>query len=357
MDSEKKIRNRYQEYIDRMVKIRRLATPPLEEVSNADDYSEHLRDNFIKIGQMAAENREFLDQILYPILQSGESLTDQQIQEMMTFGNELISEEILENLDLPVMSLLIERLVEDARKKEDLPAQIRQMDAQIGICYELMNMTKRIMAYPEISEHYRELGFKMGNFFLEMLEKEKFLQLLDEESREIVLNNVRYSYVFYEDQEKCPEHNEKQLAFLERMIEISGDSFYLESVPDFDWDYFLFRTLIYYAMTTECHNSSGFSAEQLHKICERTKELSVLWESNKEYYQELFPEVYDWSYIQVMYARNRYLSEEISKTEYQKTLIEFYRNRDALGYRIGEVYLNIIVPIEYLCLLTQDHVL
>lgn len=69
------------------------------------------------------------------------------------------------------MSVLTERLLAEVREQGDGTAVIRQMDAWISTLYELMNMTQCITAYSEISEHYRELGFSIGDFFLDLLRK------------------------------------------------------------------------------------------------------------------------------------------------------------------------------------------
>ena len=71
--------------------------------------------------------------------------------------------ETAENLDLPIAMLIADRLAEDAQKRNDLYLQIKRMDAQIGTYFELMNVTNRIKAYPDIAEHYRNKGLALGD--------------------------------------------------------------------------------------------------------------------------------------------------------------------------------------------------
>ncbi len=267
----------YREYVERMSEIRRLSTPTLNEIEDADKYRERLRDNFVRIGELAGKNREFLDACLYPLIKSEEELSSENVDDMEEFGDELISPETGESLDLPIMSLLSERLFKDAENKGDMGALIRQADVQMSTCYELMNMTKRISAYPNISDFYRKKGFEIGDFFLELLDKEKFLEQ-DMESREIILTNVRFSVVFFEGVNGDSESNKKQLELLEKLLSLTEDPFFREAVPDFDWVYARFRTLNYYAMCTESCNACGFSASELEKIYERSKELCTLWD-------------------------------------------------------------------------------
>lgn len=346
---------RYEEYVNRMKEIRSLSTPSLEGVPDADTYSQRLKDNFTRIGQMAVKNREFLDTSFYPMIWSKEKLSEKEIQDLMTFGDELISAELAENLDLPVMELLSERMAKEAMEKQDLSVLIRQKDEQIGVYYELMNMTSRIFVYPSICEHYRKQGFLIGKFFIDLLDKEKFLQIEDTELREMVLTNARYSIVFYEGLRNDPEGNKKQLQLLDRMLEIWEDPFYREAVPDFDWDYFLLRTLEYYSMTTESLNGAGFTQEQLARICECSKRLCDLWNDSDKNYRELMEGVNDPQFVQVMYARNRFLTGQSTKEEYQKELLKRYAKRTETSYSVDRIYGNLSIPLEYICLLRPGH--
>ncbi len=133
----------FEKYVHRMEEIRRLSTPSLDDIEDADGYSRLLRDNFEKIGELAAENREFLDTYLYPLIAS-DSICNEDIENLYSFSDELICAENAENLDVHMVSLISGILLSDSLKSEDLEDQIRGYDLQIGIYYEIMNMTKRI---------------------------------------------------------------------------------------------------------------------------------------------------------------------------------------------------------------------
>ena len=186
---------KYEEYIRRMEEIRRLSSPALDNIRDADGYSRLLCDNFNKIGELAAINREFLDSTLYPLLKS-DDMRDDDFSKLIDFTDELVCAESAENIDLPIVYLVSGSLMANAMDHGDLNEQIRQHDIQIGIIYELMNMTERIRAYPEISEKYRRIGFELGDYFFKFLKKEEFEKLDDQEIRKIVVINSRYSVVF-----------------------------------------------------------------------------------------------------------------------------------------------------------------
>ena len=52
----------FDEYIDRLIRIRALSSPSLDGIENGDMYSRRLRENFALIGCLAAENRTFLEE-------------------------------------------------------------------------------------------------------------------------------------------------------------------------------------------------------------------------------------------------------------------------------------------------------
>ncbi len=144
--------------------------------------------------------------------------------------------------------------------------QIQWLDMQIGGLYELMNMTNRIYSYPEISDSYRKKGLALGEFFFSLLEKERFKQIEELETRQVIITNARYSIAFFEGVHNNHVINEKQLMLLEQMLTIANDPFYIELLEDYDWIYHRFRTLQYYAMTVENHNAAGFTGEQMEII-------------------------------------------------------------------------------------------
>ena len=346
----------YQNYTDRIARIRFLATPSLDGISDGDGYSERLCAHFTEIGRLAAKNREFIETRLNPIIQSDDLLDDETSEEMSAFEDELVSAELAENLDLPVAYFLSKKLVRDAEARKSLPTLIHCMDARMTTLYELLIMTMRITPYPEISGLYRDAGMKVGAFFLNLLKKENFEAIEDETSREIVLTNARYSAVFYEGVYHDKEANKNRLALLLNMLEIAEDPFYKDLVPHFDWMYFRYRTLEYISMSTEFCNEAGFNGEQLKLICDYSEKLCELWDTNTDYFEKQFGNDETRIFLSFHHERNRYLAGLSSVDEYKKALLALYEDRKADGYNQQELFINLSIPVEYMCLLDPEYV-
>ncbi len=204
------INEEFKKYVERTSRIRSLSSPSIGDFENADDYALRLHKNFETIGKLAKENREFLNNFFYPYLDKTSKLETSEINQLVSFSDSLINPEAGESLDLPIVSMISDKLISHAKDFGDLYQQIKQEDVQIGVIYDLMNMTLRLTAYPEISNYYRELGFKIGDFFFNVLKKENFEKIEDEECREIVITNARFSIAFYEGIENQAQKNQEQ---------------------------------------------------------------------------------------------------------------------------------------------------
>lgn len=338
--------DKYLEYIQRTAKIRALSSPSLSDMDSAEDYATKLRENFVMIGELAALNRALLDAELYPVIESDEPLGEKAVREIKSFGESLADARSAESLDLPIMLALSERLLSEADESGDILRIIRQMDARIGTLYGLMNMTHRLKEYPEISEHYRKLGFSVGRFFFNLLQKKHFEKISDMECRKIVLTDARYSIVFFEgitgDRGMCEEELEK-LAY---MLAAEKDPFYREALPDYDWRYFRFRVLQYYSLAPEHNNAAGFTEEELERIFEKTGELCRYYDENEEYFRSTLKGLENRTALDVSLWRNGYLAGKISGEEYRRILENTYNDRKNDDYTTGGGYLNLFVPEE-----------
>ncbi|MCR5339405.1 MAG: hypothetical protein K6E75_12705 [Lachnospiraceae bacterium] len=335
----------YEQYIRRMEEIRRLSTPSLDNIKDADGYSRLLRDNFTKIGELAALNREFLDSMLYPLLKDGH-MEDDDFSNLIEFTDELVCAESAENVDLPIVYMVSDSLILNAMEYKDLSEQIRQHDIQIGIIYELMNMTGRIRAYPEIMNKYRELGFSLGDYFFNLLQKENFATIEDPEIRQIIVIDARYSIAFFEGIVGDPERNEKQLDYLQQMYELGKDPFYTERLEGYDWDYHMFRTLEYYLLAVENNNAAGFTKDQLQIIYQRGLEHRALWAEKQEHLNQILGSAEDTASIETLISRIEYLTGHVTKEEYRDRLLDLYEKRDSTCYETGKMYANMVIPVE-----------
>ena len=347
---------KYKDYIKHMAEIRKLSTLSIEGISSPEDYSVQLLNNFSRIGELSLENRAILDEEIYPLLNSEELLSPSQITDLSDFEENLIDAENAENLDLPLAKMLGDKLLRDAETRGSLHYVIREMDREIESCYAMMNMVERIHAYPELYTYYRNRGLQIGDFFRSLRSKETFCTIEDAEDRELVLTDARYASVFYENYCGDPEANHRDLMELEKTLQIMDDPFYRELVPDYDWDYYRYRTLQYLAINTIYCNERGFNKDELEKIEAYTEELWALWSSDPEKYKEMDQE----SHIKLSLYLNRYLAGGIVADQYKEELLQLYRNRDNRSYDEGALVENVLIPTELLCLfqkqrLSQEH--
>ena len=347
----------YEAYIERIAEIRALSTPSLSDINDANEYRKRLRSNFIRIGELAAKNREFLDTKLFPILKSEEIIDDEEKKHLEDFSSGLINAENCENLDLSIAAMIGTKLTSDAEKSKDFEGWICRLDRQIEICYELMLMTNRIHSYPAISEHYRNMGFTIGRTFMKLLDKDTFLQVKDTELREMILTNARYSVSFYDGVYGDAEKNKEQIAQLEKLYRIAHDPFYQDAVSDdFDWIYYMFRLFQYYVLVTEKNNAAGLNREQLELIYQRTLEMMDFWEENETYIEEELSETEDRTIVNLALARNSYITGRMTRGDYIARLLKIYENRAVHSYGSGEYYTNMCVPVEMIALVEPEQV-
>ncbi|MCR5486978.1 MAG: HD domain-containing protein [Lachnospiraceae bacterium] len=353
---ESSVKEEFLRYAERMSIIRNLSSPNIWKFDSADTYSERLRSNFQKIGELAAINRDMLDKMLYPLLDEEGELSGELAGEMESLADMLLNvagdEDEFENLDLPVASLIAERLLKDAEKTGSITERIRRMDEQIIVCYSMMNMTERITANPEISRVYRDKGIALGLEMQGFLAKEVFLSIPDQESREIVLTDSRFMTSFFERSAGDEEANQQNLSILDRMMEIARDEFYHKVVPGFDWDYFTFRTLEYYLQCTDIHNARGFNIGQLDRIADRAEELEALCKADPDF----FGSIIGYQFVPVNALRCRYLAGRVSRDRYRETLLSIYNKRDKMDFNTEGAYFNVLLPLEIICTIDPTNI-
>lgn len=345
MSDKINISEEFKNYTDRMLKIRLLSSPDIQSFDNAETYSERLRNNFKEIGRLAAMNREMLDGVLYPELNSEDVIEDEFAEQMGELAENLISlagiTDDYENLDAPVALLIADRLMKDCENSDDMVELIRRMDEIIPIYYALMNMTERIVTRPEISKVFHDKGLELGERFLTFLDKDVFATLPDDDTKDIVLINARFMTAFFESSHN-PEENRRNLEILDMMMDIAEDPFYHEHIQDYDWKYFKFRVLEYFLQCTDVFNARGFTIQQLMHICKRADELEKLCESDPEFFEP----INGYKTYPILVMRNRCLAGFVNKEKYKGYLLDIYETRDKKDVGMDGGYMNILIPLE-----------
>ena len=350
MDTNK-LRKEFTEYAERMAEIKRLSTPNIRKMDSADDYSLRLQDNFKKIGQLASLNREMLDRDLYPLLNSESKLNEDLETELDNLADLLLNvggeEDEFENVDLPITLCIRDRLIQEAENKDDTNLLIRRIDESIDACYSMMNMTERLSSNPKIGFKYKSQGIKLGKRIIEFLDKDTFSTITDDECKERVLSAARFTSAFYERSQNNLAENEENLELLDRIMEVIKDPYYKQVLPDYSWAYYEFRTYESYVLCTDINNIRGFNRDQLERICSKAEELDLLMKNDPEYYGSILGA----DFVPFHIARCRYLSGSLSIDEYKSLLLEAYKKRDISIFGINGGYMNILLPLEIICIL------
>ena len=336
------------EYVDRMIRIRYLSSPDLHGVPNAEAYSEVLLENFRNIGGLAQQNRKLISEIIDPILNVPEPLDADTIAAVEKLNERLLNASALDNIDLPLVSLLTDRLLLDAEMKGDHDYRIRILDKVIENSYHLINTTKRVISDPGIAESHRQKGIAALEELMEYLDRDRFLALTPE-SRGIVMTNARYGIGLYEyPSSQGGDRTEQQFRMLEKALEMAQDPFYTGNMPGFDWKYQLFRI---YQYLTQIDYTNITSPETLRKALEYTERYTGLWESDPEYCRQYG----QYGELQERSLRLRYLAGMIPKREFLDRIYGMYETRQPRDYSLSSLDMNLELPLDYLRFTDRDN--
>ena len=327
-------------YVDRMVRIRFLSSPEIQDIPNAEAYSAVLADNFRAIGHLAGKNRDLISDLIAPILSSHEPLEPDVIHAVEKLNQDLLDATALDNIDLPLVSLLTDRLLQDAELKKDHDYRIRMLDKVIENSYHLINMTKRVISDPGAADVYRQKGIDALEELLEYLDRDLFLKL-SPDSRGIVMINARYGIGLYEyPDSQGGNRTDVQFALLEKALAMANDPFFIDNMPGFDWKYQLFRI---YQYLTQLDYSPVKDRETLAKAVEYADVYARFWEENPEYCDQFSSR----AALEGRTLRIWFLAGKITKREFLDRLYERYQARDDRDYSSDGYDINLDFPLDY----------
>ncbi len=341
-------------YIDIARRIRELSAPAIESISDAHQYRRELLDSFTEIGHLSRVDQQILDDVFYPLIESGHDLCDEELELLREFSNMLIDPTSLENLDLPVFYAQSRRLLEDAEERGDDQLIILALDNIVIAAYSMMASTLRLYPEYDICFKYRDVGIEAADRLTEYLDPERFVALPDDHCRETVLINARYMGSMFEWDDYSDEDyirkTDEGIGKLERALALAYDPFYREAAPNYDWNYHIFRTLQYITCLPEYSDYSRFSPEQHELFYQYAVRLSdFLHEEMPEMMEECTEE------IQRLYLlRGEYLTKRIDAKTLKKGLLELWEKRDLSGGTFWEVFPNVCVPYEYILATDED---
>ena len=336
-------------YIQNMEQISVLSSPNFESDVNVDDYTKILHENFVMIGKLASENREILDTYVFPTL-NAEELTLESKEILREAFLSLLDGYTMENVDIPLAVMISDRLLEEALKHSaDTEQLIQALDDNVLANYNMMNVAKRTSGYSPLCQRNREKAFRSAKMLLSYLEPEKFEQLSTDTAIDSVLTNARYISAMYENLCGDSAVNRENCEILRDAYAISESSYYRERVTDYDWNYYRLRTCEYFGMTLELHNKRGFEQQHCKMAKEFCDKLKALWSENPEENKEIISE----AELCLLSGRADYLSGNLSVEEYKNILSELYKKRNRRSFSLDDIYINVLLPVEYIRLLAN----
>ena len=332
--------------------IRELSAPNIADISSAEEYRDDLLRSFMRISELSSLNENILKEHIYPNLDKDKVLDDEDIEEVRDFCNRLMDPTNMGTIDVTMIYVHVQKLLEAANKKDDVRTKIVALDLLVLSAYLMFVTSYRLYPYYDMCTKYRDAGYEAGLEIISYLDKDKFENLPDDFCREIVLINSRYiaALFFWFDKSGIKEDRQRDIDILKNSLSIAYDPFYLEKMPEYDWEYHKFRCMDYMSCLTERNNINGYDAEQLSAITENTKELIEFLKDVKSERIEVFSEDVKSHYLN----RNLYASGKLSKEEYKKSLRDIYSRIPQEDYNSINIYLFFNVPIEYLLVVRDD---
>lgn len=342
MEKKQELEVAFEKYAESMKEVRSLSSPTLEKVDDADDYSRLLIYNFKRIGELAGENREMIDQFLMPLINKSEPLSEDEISALEGLNQLLINlngEDVMD-VDSRLAELASDRIEKERSAENDseetggsaVPEEsmIRMLDKNIEIICQKMYSYLRGHAYEE-AERIRKKGLQDYQKIQSFLEKERFCKL-SEELKMIVLVNVVYGANLYDcfDEKKMLS----QLAYARTILK---DPFYQEGVPSGYIDRCVFQT---YEYAAEMVYFDEYRYEETYREAyENAIKLKALWLTNPESYGEIM----DQGVITTLCLYGAVKTNDPSLEKYLEEAHGSYERRDISNYSYKGMYFNLDV--------------
>ena len=350
--TEAAVREELRRYIDQTAEIRTLSSPQIRFMADADNYRAQLMDNFSRIGELAKDNARILEQYFFPMIDSGDRLDPENLDNVRFFSDSLINATSLSNLDGPLVYYQARRILQEAEKTDNTEARILALDGMVTAAYLMISMASRLMPVCDIVMQYQQIAMDAGEKLLTYLDHDVFLTL-SEEMKELIVINARYIRVVSEI-DAVPDTSEKKeynIRLMKDALALAEDPFYREQLPNYNWDLHLFRTYEYICSFTDLNNQKEYDAEQVSFIYESTKKMKDLVESGGfDFKAHHYTRIYE-----LFLIRNAYLAGESSLETYKSELksLIFRDYREELTDSVPLIML--IAPLEYLLIMDPEN--
>ena len=334
-------------YVQNTRQIRILSRPDPEKLDSENAYSEVLRANFIRIGEIAQENRAILCDVLDLLLDADRLPSDDILNELNLFSENLLNANSIQSLDIPLSHMISTLLFELALKEDDPKKILLQADFAITSSYAMINLIKRLGFGSEAFNSYRELGFRAADCIKRFTDRDMLASLDDEVMRCLVLINTRFVTCLYEGSGRDPVCCRQNLELLLQSSAAAQDEKIRALVPHYDWRYHQFRIMEYIGALCEHNNSRGCTLDMRRRISDICDRMLETWDSDPEYYKNVSPRIY----VKLENMKCRFLSGRMDRDRYLEELVLVYRecDKEHASFRAAEeVHYIIGIPLEYL---------
>ena len=324
-------------YVRRMSYIRTLSSPTISELENAGDYSSKLRENFDRIGDLAAENKRALEDVIFPFTQSDEPLSDEEIAFIRELNESMADEKVADNLDKVVISLINDRLMRDAQSKGDISYLLHELHSRVVVCHTFLTITGRISNNKAISEDFRYRGLEAAQKAMEYLEPDKFDELPDDARYNVLAVTMIYPGFWATQSGIARDEAHHYVEELDRAYNIYENDYYRDACPEYDWEAYRFRVLGQYGVILDSLYRTEISEDDIQVISHRLADQDAMFEEDPKKCSK-------WCSRQVVELRRyraMYLNGEFDDEEYSRVMLELYRNRDRDAFDHDNLYVNV----------------
>ena len=349
---KKFIRESLEKYVDNIVQIRIMSAVETKDVACADEYSEHLKKDYKRIGELGIECRQILSDVLYPLLKQEDILPQDLLIKLQEFCGNLLEPMSGEELDLSLLFEVSNKILSDYKAIGDDSKYIKQAHIHVNVCYANVNRTARITVTKDLTTFYRDEGLKAAHIVLEYIKnKDKFLTL-NNEARKSALTVARFYSALYDTFYSSDETNQARFQALIDAINLYDDNFYRSNVEDYNWELHKYRCIEHMGQLTERGNRWKFSIEKCNEICDWLDILKAFMDVNTEAAINITP----MNHLRLELLRNRYFAGRIEKSQYQDSLLELYEECDSSKYDMHSVQMNLLIPAEYMYTLKNERI-
>ncbi|MBR4157457.1 MAG: HD domain-containing protein [Oscillospiraceae bacterium] len=333
----------YSEYVERMKEIRLLSTPNLNEVADAEEYSQVLIRNFSRIGELASENRKVIDALIKPVLASKEKLSEEKIAQLTMFAELLVQDANIEEVDAHLSELINDLLLlNEAWIDESIDDSARAIAMAKKVYRDYLIISGLTRYINDDVDSVREKALENRDALAAYLDKDAFAGLSDE-AKGTALRFSLMGVLLYENNltPMPPEYWAQPMEILKRAEDILDDPFYRDQLPDYDWETYEFRIYYYgsflaYSILPKevAVNVFDYAQKALNFLKQCTNE-SILNAVNEENERDL-------CYLASVQAGITPVREACD------AFYKAYQQRDADDYSVTGINTNLDTPSSYL---------